>query len=1212
MLRQRNVYAPAQEREGVITERVDVPAYFQDDPATNAAVEATDFSYTLHDDSLPAEEEELPADGIAFQARKRYQNSDSPFKTWEESHCDEYLDETLRLEGRGSSVNYSNCGRCENENPTFRCAEQHCHGGAMFYQECTVAKHEALPLHWIEASDRWNGVSFEHTSLKELGLVVQLGHLVGFPCPTSTRAHDVFVVIHTNGVHQIALRFCECDSRISHRQQLMRATWWPATVRDPQTCTTMSALRLFQTMNCLGKISGYDFLRSLELLTNNDGLNPPPSRRSAFMYTIHQYRLTKKMKRAGRGHTDSGIKGTAQGELVPPCRACPHAGINVPPDWDKIDWSKEPEDLSYMYNLLTAQDCNFRLINRNVSSAAKDPIVDDGMGFFVNNELYTQHLANHVSEEEISSCSGFQAMFLANAKRVKGLRTTGLAGVTCTHHNNWMRLGPLQLGERQANMDFILFSALLNRIMLFLILSYDIACQYSKRFWSRMEAMPTAFHLVINRANMWFKGEGCTHGETVEQNWEFLNGAAGSTKMMGPGSWHLTMEDMFGFHNWRRTVSYREVLGRQMAENVEAFNMGLVAEVPEIVAQWKGWVKDWESRQHIDGMESPFEFKNRGHTLKDIRLKLAKEELVLSGAGVEIEREDTPSTFITMGQEIEQAQCILAIDVKAAANPTPTMQIEIMRRRTALMKRIRAFRRLQASYMPNIRAFMTLAQQTMWDGEGGNVAEAIRLFMPSDLTEGSKRNGACAAGLTEVEAVLWEGEALEALEELRQALRTQTMTHRFKVRNATGQRALTRGQGVLRQVAVRIHKAKLRYQYARNQLLRLRSHGGGWEKCLPVLRDEDIRGLNERALTEEEAADAEKLRALGAVIEGGGAKVDVDGNADEQELIEALRVEWCKAYVRTRRWDEDVVLVEEEMRRTIETGGFLARRWRERAMARTRGMDAELAEGLVAYTEEQVARETVTSRMLETKWAGIRRKGIRRKGWAYRARELDASEEVVVLLGTEEFLHGEDPEEAEAEWNEFEDEGNDDMMRGLDVKSGNKNWLFWPKAWKAEGGGRRAEGGGRRAEGGGRRAEGGGRRAEGGGRRAAEGPLMADNSPVARSSSSHSPIPSTPDLRYSPLSTESSSGDRTIQMSSFMGDSMAPAAVATIQDFLASKNLDTAQRTVYISPTLSSIAFEAAFQTPAYGASYPWSEPSDDYTPWCVARRRDLARFAGA
>jgi hypothetical protein len=42
--------------------------------------------------------------------------------------------------------------------------------------------------------------------------------------------------------------------------------------------------------------------------------------------------------------------------------------------------------------------------------------------------------------------------------------------------------------------------------------------------------------------------------------------------------------------------------------------------------------------------------------MREIRLKLRKEELLESGAGTEVEREDTPSTFLIMGLEIEQSQ----------------------------------------------------------------------------------------------------------------------------------------------------------------------------------------------------------------------------------------------------------------------------------------------------------------------------------------------------------------------------------------------------------------------------------------------------------------------------------------------------------------------------------------------------------------------------
>ncbi|KAJ7866299.1 hypothetical protein B0H13DRAFT_1485114, partial [Mycena leptocephala] len=182
----------------------------------------------------------------------------------------------------------------------------------------------------------------------------------------------------------------------------------------------------------------------------------------------------------------------------------------------------------------------------------------------------------------------------------------------------------------------------------------------------------------------------------------------------------------------------------------------------------------------------------------------------------------------------------------------------------------------------------------------------------------------------------------------------------------------TRGQGILRQVNLKIHKAKLRYRYARNALLRLRDHGP-WERELEVLKDEDVRALNERALTEEERAQREAVHDLADVGEEGGVAsfgvvalgetrrtlswiwyaTKTGDDPTEAELVEALRVEWCKAYARSRRWREDTVLVEEEMGRTIAYGHSAAAQWESRAAVRVGVVEEALAEGLLAYATEQ-------------------------------------------------------------------------------------------------------------------------------------------------------------------------------------------------------------------------------------------------------------------
>jgi hypothetical protein len=131
---------------------------------------------------------------------------------------------------------------------------------------------------------RWNGKHFvrKRTWLKELGLRVQLNHPPGVVCPYRFSAAKDFVLYDATGVHEINVDYCGCaqgeESCLEPRVQLLRAGWWPATTIMPTTCATVALLKMFQIMNCLGKLSAYNFLRGLEMCTNHDGLDKPPVR----------------------------------------------------------------------------------------------------------------------------------------------------------------------------------------------------------------------------------------------------------------------------------------------------------------------------------------------------------------------------------------------------------------------------------------------------------------------------------------------------------------------------------------------------------------------------------------------------------------------------------------------------------------------------------------------------------------------------------------------------------------------------------------------------------------------------------------------------------------------------------------------------------------------------------------------------------------------
>ena len=65
-----------------------------------------------------------------------------------------------------------------------------------------------------------------------------------------------------------------------------------------------------------------------------------------------------------------------------------------------------------------------------------------------------------------------------------------------------------------------------------------------------------------------------------------------------------------------------------------------------------------------------------------------------------------------------------------------------------------------------------------------------------------------------------------------------------------------------------------------------------------------------------------------------------------------LRVEWCKARARAMRWSEEVLLLQEEMRRVMAYHAWRARWWDDQSM-RSFGLSDELTEGLAAYAQRQ-------------------------------------------------------------------------------------------------------------------------------------------------------------------------------------------------------------------------------------------------------------------
>lgn len=131
-------------------------------------------------------------------------------------------------------------------------------------------------------------------------------------------------------------------------------------------------------------------------------------------------------------------------------------------------------------------------------------------------------------------------------------------------------------------MDYIFLSSMKGEDVVEIKLSYDIACRWWINLYSRIrEHYPAElqvngsrvtivffvpkFHLPAHGSSCHTKfsfnfgtGVGRTHGETVEQEWSHINGAALATREMGPGARHAALDDNWGGWNWRKVLGLRE------------------------------------------------------------------------------------------------------------------------------------------------------------------------------------------------------------------------------------------------------------------------------------------------------------------------------------------------------------------------------------------------------------------------------------------------------------------------------------------------------------------------------------------------------------------------------------------------------------------------------------------------------------------------------
>ncbi|TCD59870.1 hypothetical protein EIP91_011272 [Steccherinum ochraceum] len=883
-------------------------------------------------------------------------------------HRDEYLDELNRLDGLADAFDQGACFRCGIADALHRCSS--CATGLHWCEACLVQSHSINPLHRIEM---WSGESHRKTWLSDIGLVYQLGH-GGAECPCPDPVPSLLTVVDITGIHRLQVRYCAClandpaaDHRgvLHHRVQILRARWYPATTDRPQTAFTFRVLDLFLELNTRAKINLNDFYDSLENLT--DKTRPSSAHRYKQMsLAVRFWRHLHALKRAGRGHDPAGVAATTPGSLAIECPACPQPGRNLPNGWEN-----SPADTLWMYFLFLMVDANFRL--RCKERGLDDVELGSGWSLFVEENAYLQHVADFADQRQENTC-GVEHNAILNANlRKDGYVASGVGAVLCARHAlvRPSGMGDLQKGEKYCNMDFLLLSTLSALMFLFVLVSYDIACQFSKNFVSRMESYPPSLHRefdelrwAIPKKHIQVHGRNHsrwsfnflrwvarTYGEGVEVGWHYNNPLSGQTSEMATGVRHEVLDDNFNAWNLMKILAFGTrfaaalILALQQAQKQrDNFEKHNALYDKEHTDKWREILGNWYNDPN--SKPDPFEEPATGFSVKEMLKKLAAEDARALQQGILPAHETSPSSFIQVGLELEEQQRDLAAEI--AVHGDVDDDLSVTQKRIALAKRIQGWRLIQDVYVPHAAALRDLTLES----------ESANLLLPSSLPL-SGAGSATVKQLATIEAKLRLAQLDDALSDLRHWRRTLVKVTDFKNKNVrgTGNKPNTRSRAVYIRFNGKAKLAVERYRAARIHLLAL-DPDGDWKDKYQVLRDEDNRGPG---ADPEDMVGVQRNRYQ---RRGDGfhqpswiwltaSETPDDPNSDAYSA--SMRVDWSKYLARAERWEEEVLLLQEEMRRVIVFLRWKGSWWRSQVNRRQHQatMTRILLSGLNAYAYKQ-------------------------------------------------------------------------------------------------------------------------------------------------------------------------------------------------------------------------------------------------------------------
>ncbi|KAG1891797.1 uncharacterized protein F5891DRAFT_1197424 [Suillus fuscotomentosus] len=484
-------------------------------------------------------------------------------------------------------------------------------------------------------------------------------------------------------------------------------------------------------------------------------------------------------------------------------------------------------------------------------------------------------------------------------------------------------------------------------LLLSVVISYDIACQWKLNLTKRMNGLPEhlqmpaavalaafisgipKFHCpahkekcVIPHSLNLMPGIGRTDGEGIEHNWAEINRVANSTKEMGASYRHDVLDDHFGHHNWRKTLTTEKIAKCcQGMRHHQSFLRDFNSAIDDAhQGEWTAMIEAWECDK-----SSPNPYVHSKISLSEAQVcaNLMDNEKIAISNGHQLPHEMTPSSFINMGLVLEDAQRRIKSDLTRSLGANG--HTELHQRQVMLQRQIAHFRVIQRVYMVGIENWIEEQDMNLSDD-----IEDELLWLPSTLPP-SDREVICTNNVAHIEAELHKGQCCDSLDKLHRQLHTRSHFVKHHNLDLRGQKANTHASSFLARFNSKINAAAEKYRVTRSALL-------------------ELVGISELD-KEFQYLEARDIVAPVDMVSGGKGirRHRGFGLLWEFRMMKVMRngpslVQW---------WNEEVLLLKEEMRRTRQFLAWRAQQWQ--SVTNLSHQDMQIVAGAIAYAHRQAA-----------------------------------------------------------------------------------------------------------------------------------------------------------------------------------------------------------------------------------------------------------------